>query len=369
LIRAFQLTNVDQPFTFYYDETNNVRRLHLTPEGLNIRSPDCFVLGGIVHRGSPRPFDLDALRTQLGLQKTVKEIKLKHLGKGDFLALLASLRVGAFLDWVASEDLLVHYQVIDLLYWSIVDIVDSILTESKAWHLLAIAPMIKDSLYTLLRNDIDGTAELLGRYNYPNVGPERRHDFLAELLELVACRGELLDHFSYQMLKGVLQMGAKLDALPYLEDETPNVLIDGFGIFFLNRIITFTSASHILDNEKQIQRFLKERELTYRGKLLAHFRFADSQSEPGVQLSDPITGLLGKLFTYVNRKPPEEIDADLTKLSDVQSRNLASLAMLLDRSTDESQAFAQRVLSAEDQQRAALLLDRAARVKGGAGRA
>ena len=233
LIRAHQLTNVDQLYTFYYDETNNVRRLHLTPESLNIRSPDCFVLGGIVHLGAPRPFDLGALRARLGLQKTVKEIKLKHVGKGDFLVLLGSSRVGTFLDWIMAEDLLVHYQVIDLLYWSIVDIVDSILTEAEGGHLLQFGPMIKNSLYALLRDDMDGTAELLGRYDYPNVGRERRHAFMTELLELAEYREEMLDHFSYQMLKGVLQMGVRLRSLPYLEDETLNVLIDGFGTFFL----------------------------------------------------------------------------------------------------------------------------------------
>ena len=43
-----------------YDETNNVRRLRLTPEGFNIRSPDCFVLGGIVHRGTARALGIVA---------------------------------------------------------------------------------------------------------------------------------------------------------------------------------------------------------------------------------------------------------------------------------------------------------------------
>ena len=76
-----------------------------------------------------------------------------------------------------------------------------------------------------------------------------------------------------------------------------------------------------------------------------------------MQLSDPIAGLLGKLFTYVNRTPLEKIEAHLAELSGAQSHNLASLARLLDRSTDESTAFAQRVLSAEDQERAAFLLD------------
>lgn len=52
ILEAFPMPNVDGAYCFYYDETNNVRKLHLTPDGMNIRRPDCFVLGGIVHGGA-----------------------------------------------------------------------------------------------------------------------------------------------------------------------------------------------------------------------------------------------------------------------------------------------------------------------------
>src|SRR3546814_9132093 len=83
ILAAYDLPNVDGAYTFYYDETNNVRKLHLTPDGMNIRRPDCFVLGGIVHSGASRPIDLVALRSLLRLQPSVKESKLKQLGTGD----------------------------------------------------------------------------------------------------------------------------------------------------------------------------------------------------------------------------------------------------------------------------------------------
>lgn len=37
------LEGVDRALTFHYDETNNIRRLLLTPGGLNVRAPQCFV--------------------------------------------------------------------------------------------------------------------------------------------------------------------------------------------------------------------------------------------------------------------------------------------------------------------------------------
>src|SRR3546814_10688979 len=73
ILAAYDLPNVDGAYTFYYDETNNVRKLHLTPDGMNIRRPDCFVLGGIVHSGAPRPIDLVALRSLLRIQPSRSE--------------------------------------------------------------------------------------------------------------------------------------------------------------------------------------------------------------------------------------------------------------------------------------------------------
>lgn len=357
ILTANHLPNVDGRYTFYYDETNNVRKLHLTGGGMNIRRPESFVLGGIVHRGRPNAIDLTPLRASLRLQPNAKEIKLKHLGQGDFLQLLKSAKVEAFLKWVTEQGFLVHYQVTDLLYWSIVDIVDSILAEAREPQLYMAHMLLKDGLYSVLRDDVDGTAEFLGRYGYPDVGRQRRPAFVAELLELVENREDMLDHFAFYMLKGLLQMARKLTSLPYLEDETPNVLIEGFGEFFRNRLCLFKNSQHILDDEKVIEAYLEALPFTEKGAPLRHFRFANSQSEPGIQISDPLAGLLGKLFSHINRTPLGDLEAELEALSPQQRRSLALLARLLDASTDECPGFAQHIIADEDRRRASFLLE------------
>jgi hypothetical protein len=69
----------DEKLTFYYDESNNIRKLHLTPKGLNIGKSCNFVLAGIVHEGESHSADFELLNKSLCLQKSVKEIKLKHM--------------------------------------------------------------------------------------------------------------------------------------------------------------------------------------------------------------------------------------------------------------------------------------------------
>lgn len=351
------LEGTDRPYTFYYDETNNIRRLHLTNTGFNVAEPACFLLGGIGHDGPPRPLGLDALRPKLHLQANMAEIKLKYLAKGDFLACLKSAPIANLLEWIESEGLFLHYQVTDPLYWSIVDIIDSIeATVAFGFDMLELRAL-KNGLYALLRGDLGTMSGLLRRYDYPNVG-DRKRPFLDELIALVDIRLSMLDeedvgdHVLHMMLKGVLQAGRDVP-LPFLEDEKPLILIEEFGIFFANRMQTFARSDHILDDEHLVSEYLESGASS--GQALS-YRFANSRDEEGIQISDVVVGLLGKAFTYCTRHSMSEIEHDLARLSDRQACALATLARLLDRSTTASNAFALHILSNDDEARVALLL-------------
>src|SRR5438270_4537527 len=90
MIALHGLTGCDVPYSFHYDETNNVRRLLVTPSGLNVGEPEPFVLGGIARRLPCEQLDYQGLRTLLRIQETTKDVKLTHLGKGEFLQILGS---------------------------------------------------------------------------------------------------------------------------------------------------------------------------------------------------------------------------------------------------------------------------------------
>lgn len=355
LLSGGLLADFDRGYTFYYDETNNIRKLHLEDGALNIRRPECFVLGGIVHRGPPRDLDLADLRRRLRLQPSVNELKMRHLGKGDFLSLLDSDKVGSFLEWVSDNDFLVHFQALDVLYWSIVDIVDSMLPGLESRELMVLHRDIKNSLYGVLRIDIEATATFLARFDYPNVGKLRQAEFLGGLLGIVEENRQVMSPIKTEMLRGILKSARRLDSLPFLEDESPNILIEGFGQFYLSRLCLFTRSRHVLDEEEQIKAYLRAQHLVQDGEELRHFRFADSRSETGIQVSDAITGILGKLFGYVGRTSRGQLEEQLSHLTARQRRNLGMLAQLLDRSTDECPAFAHYILSDDDIERAHFL--------------
>ncbi len=356
-IALHELANADVAYTIYHDETNNIRRLHVRSDGLNVREPKCFVLGGVAHRGAPRALPIDDLRAALRIQKNAPEIKLKHVATGEFLDLLNAPRLETFLDWLIKQGLFIHYSALDPLYWSIVDIVDSILTEYGEPRLFALNINLKSDLYTILRPDYDGTVDLFQRYTYPDVGRERRAVFVAELLDLLQQRRDLLQHFNYMMLKGVLEIAERIDALPYLEDETPHVLIDSFAPFYIQRICLFKNSDLILDVEDVVKQYLSGTHFADGDRELRHFRFALSHDEIGIQIADVVTGLLGKFFSFICTTSAPELAVTRRALSAQQKRTLTGLNGLLDRSIEENKAFAHYVLSPEDQEKAGFFLD------------
>ncbi|NKK36821.1 hypothetical protein GFL72_19575 [Rhizobium leguminosarum bv. viciae] len=356
-IRFHNLTAVDRVYTMFYDETNNVRKLHLTPDGLNVDAPACFVLGGIAHAGQDREIDISALRARLQIQASTKEIKLEHIGKGDFPSLLNSAKMKGILEWIGEQGLHVHFQVVDLIYWSIVDIVDSILAEVAEAPLMAIGAELKDDLYRVLRSNLPATVVLLRHYNYPNVGRDRTAEFVATLLEMVEGTQGLLHDFNYQMLRGVLQMALRFESLVFLDGEKPNVLIEDFSTFYIKRICLFKHARHVLDAEPRVRDQVERHQITDNGKPFVNYEFVDSVDCPGVQISDVVAGLLGKAFTFLNRNSMGNLHAAKQSLSIRQQGCLQLLVDLLDRSIAENVAFANFVVSHEDRRRAAYLLD------------
>ncbi|SHK22250.1 hypothetical protein SAMN05444159_2744 [Bradyrhizobium lablabi] len=347
-IRLYGLTKANESYTFYHDETNNIRKLHVAAHGLNVAELKVFVLGGVVHDGAPRPIDVQPLRAAMQIQKTAREIKLEHVAKGDFLELLRSAKLTTFLRWITDNRLMIHYHELDPLYWSIVDIVDSILPKLRDPVLFQYHALLKSDLAAVLRSDLPATIGLFHHYGYPGLTPESRKPFLNELVALLEHNSAVLPALNATMLKGVLKSGRGLDSLDFIEGYPPNMLIDDFSTFYLGRIAIFKHATHVLDMEESIQdRFLKT-PLTRGGEPVMHYRFADSKAEPGIQLADIVVGVLGKMHSYFTETPRDEVAADRANLTGTSLQNSELLRDLLAASHDANIAFLNHVSSMHD---------------------
>jgi len=355
-IEMHGLTGADEIYTFYHDETNNVRKLELKPGGFNVAALNVFVLGGVVHDGPPRPLDIAELRDIMRIQKSALELKLEHIGRGNFLTVLGSPKLTHFLRWLSANDLLLHYHELDPLYWSIVDIVDAIVHHPASPAPYMFASELKADLTEVLRSDLGMAASLFHRFSYPSVVPQEQRAFLDELLELLEQSEGLLEHFRHYMLKGVLQAGRKIGPLDFGVQPVPYLLIDNFSGFYLNRLAVFKNATHVLDMEPNIQARLLETPLTSGGEPVTHFRFADSRAEAGIQLSDVVVGLIGKMHTYFTLTTPDEVAQARKELTGRALENTILLRDLINVSHAANIAFLHHLASSHDVEKLNLFL-------------
>jgi hypothetical protein len=338
------LPYTDKLRTFYYDETNNHRLVRITPKGLNVPDPRPFVLGGIVHNGDQKSIDMDGLKNAIYVQNN-GEMKFGQIARGNFMEILSSRRLKNFLNWIVQQEYLIHFVVLDPLYYSYVDIIDS-LPAVDDWEFMP-RMRVKRNLYRVLRKDMNGSIALLRQYSYPTVAECNVRGFLGALDELVLATSGLLSVEDQCELRNILRSGLDIIKLELL-DNIPNVIIDGFESIFIHRICLFKVSQHILDEEKKVMAKLKNIRFMDGVNPLNHHRFVNSKSEYGVQLSDVIVGLLGACFSWLKHLDDNTVHAARRGLNTTQEENRRALADLVERSITEQSLFVQYLLSLDD---------------------
>ena len=332
------MQNIHKRYTLYYDETNNIRRLTLTESGLNHDALDCFVLGGIALEPGAVLSDIAALRALLRIQDSAPEMKLKHLVQGDYAACLDSRKVEQFLTWLLKAPVYIHYSNFSVLNWSIVDLIDSLIVSERFRHLGYAHDALKNELHALVRLDPLGYFRLLKTFNYPNVAVERIEEFVNAVRAFLFRNGFLFRNTATMMLCDLLKDAACDTTLDFLVGNDSNILVDSFDTVFLHRLATFTSAVHVFDEEPQIRMSLKKERIVVGGQTIA-YSFANSRDEPAIQVSDVLCGILGKHFSYMEKRSIEQLEAWSANLSDQQRRNVALLAELTDKADEECHAL------------------------------
>ena len=169
------LSGMDDTYTFYYDETNNSRKFRITEKDFNSSKDEDFVIGGLVYEGENRQFSLDKLFQSFKLQSNVKEIKRQHIAPGKtFLECVKSPKLQLLLKWIIENEVYVHFMAMNNLYFGIVDIIDSLVDDTK----FSMLPpdyinLMKNTLYKYINADIDYIHSVFLKYNYPKVADRK----------------------------------------------------------------------------------------------------------------------------------------------------------------------------------------------------
>ncbi len=341
--------NFDESYTFYYDETNNLKKFYVRENDFNSSFTANFVLGGLVHKGNAP--DVQGLIESFNLQKTTKEVKFKHIANGNFIDCLKSKKLQLFLQFLNDNDVFVHYSSLNVFYWAIVDIVDSAIVNSEAAMQLdpTFANHLKNDLYKLSRFEIDSVIELFYNYEYPNIKSDKVIQFIEDLTSLFDGYIDSPEyHFGLESLRQILKEAKKAESLPFIMEEEDFILLKDLSHFYLRPIYLFKNSTHILDNEDSISEIFQDYRILDGDDEIKNYSFVDSQSNPMVQLSDVFVGLIGKFKNYINSNPSSQIQTDLDSLSDIQTTNLNLLISIIDKSENENLGFLHNTDSFEE---------------------
>ena len=139
---------------------------------------------GIAFEGASDPIRIEDLFRKFELQKNITDVKLKHIANYNgedgerFVDILKSDKVSILLETLLqSNRIYIHWATQNLLYYSLVDIVDSVL------ELPFIHDEVKNILYNYAVKDQEGLLSLLAQYDYPNI----KEDIISSFCEQLIC--------------------------------------------------------------------------------------------------------------------------------------------------------------------------------------
>ena len=327
----------DTTDTLYYDETDNIQKFRIKDNGFNVAADSHFVLGGVSTKES---ISFEELKNAWGFKNdnNILEIKStnKSVFKGDFADILKSGKLLNFLKLLQDRNCHVHFYNLNILYFSLVDIIDSI-NDQK---LIQYTDDLKTMLYIIVKNDLEKSTSILYKYSYPNIKDGDCRHFITDIISLIENQYKSCSKHKpcAQLLKHHLQKGLTQQKLVFIQDNEDNEPIERIADFYLQKIYMLPLATHIFDNEVGVKEFFNNNPVEINGKLIENYSFVDSKDVVMVQVSDLVVAILKRYFKFVDRETSLVL-SDIGQFSDTQNNSFKFLNKILKESLDYNPVF------------------------------
>jgi hypothetical protein len=332
ILNGLSRKKMDSKYSLYFDESGNNRCFWIKDGKYNVDPFTHFVLGGIV---SNRKIDFEYAKDKIGCNSTVQEIKTRNVCRGSFEDCLKNPKLSNYFDLLIEEGCLVHFSVVELFYYSIVDIVDSV-TDNNDTDVLE----LKNELYNILRYNIDKTLYMMKQYDYPNIDDTDIKDFLLCIIgivdEYITNTGKA-NGFTYK-LRMLFQLAQNKEKLVFIQDEESGSLLQSFSHFYMRPIYMFKNSNIVFDEELEIQEKVDSCKMIVDGAVLNNYKFINSKSNVMIQLSDVFSGILARYFRFINANL-YDVDEHIAKFDQVQLLTFNKLNHILNISFMENSAF------------------------------
>lgn len=337
----------NRKYYMYYDETNNTKKLliKLSNDGrykFN-NSPNVnFVIGGIAMRNDDN-ITYECMCETLGLQKNnAHETKSTSIFYGGFSDALKSRCFEPLMKLFLANHWYIHFAELNLLYYSIVDIIDSLMIPE---YIKAINPnvniLLKDILYRSIRNCISDIENLFVEYNYPDIQHDKIELFLSSLISII--KNHHSEHSDVpdgllSFLINILLLNINTHKLVFVQDNQPLLLINRYFDMYCSEIYMFKNSNLIFDKEEEVMEFISKDPVSIDGAILSNYSFIDSKDEPMIQLSDYVVRLIA-LYMQFLEKDIALIEAEIETFSERQLTNFTLFQNVLSSSLNENPLF------------------------------
>ncbi len=330
--------------TFYFDESNNIRKGIIGAEKDNNDLQHLyFVLGGIATK---EPINFNSLLEFIGVKQIPNDAKYKFFTQGnkDFLDSIKQKRLRKLFEYLENQDIIIHFAVEHYFHFALIDILDSLIAKISNERIQATAIYyyreLQSDVMEVLYQNYELFHETLVKYGYPNIPELKVGDFVRDILELYIeglSQFDLNDpnNFTKELLRQIIKASCDNKKLIFLEDNQPYVISSIMTHMYLQRMYNFKDKKYF-DNEVYVENELLEMDNDFKNKL--NTEFCDSKEKREIQISDVISGFVGRLFKFISKMNETQITDFIDKL-DIESESYKTLKAffnLMTKSDDES---------------------------------
>lgn len=335
----------DKSYIFYYDETNNYRKVRITDRGFNDKNilKENYVLGGICVN-KKHSINIASVLGNLKIQPS-QEIKSRMFfrGKNKFEECISNKNLTVVLDWII-ENAFIHYLDMDNFFFTVIDIVDSLVDDSIVVKFPKdMVDYMKNELYLLLKTNINYFIDLCNKTNYPNVNENNVELFCNGIISLIDVNIQRFDdgtEFFLEMLRQLFKSKRKSRELVFLKNNEDKTIVEGYYGNRQQRCITIQKSKHIFDREDKDEEAMADNLMVLKdGNLLKNYKFVDSKEYLEIQVSDVIVAIIAKYLSFLSNNTAEYIDEKILNLNNTGKTNLKKLIEIINKSDKENKFF------------------------------
>lgn len=310
--------------TFYYDETNSIRKLKLRKDSTLNNELREFILGGVAFKDGCRP-NPEGLLEECGLSRT-QDVKSNSFFKySDFTRCLESKRLTLFLNWLVENELYIHFYCQDNLYFNFSDLVDPLLKlREEEIDICYLGDTIKSDFYQFAVKNLQSLFEIFNRYSYPEVSREDVNAFCLDLFSLIEEHDSENESSSLRILKKSLAEIMSNDSdFNFIREGESGIISDNFAFTRVWCMIKAPDCKHIFDQERDIENLIEKLNLPF------DYEFVDSKGDRMIQICDIVVKFVYKYMEYV-KSVDYKIPHDRLKVAVID--NFRKIQTIIERS-------------------------------------